>query len=128
MDVRLPRLSHAAIRHYRCTINTTSRVVVDAQVLTHMPCTCFLGTLYEGHERVQSIPGAELDFGLSEASASRHAYQEDHGDARPGNDGQLNLLTFPEGEGDAVTITASDVEGLQPARFLGNNMIDFYIK
>jgi Ulp1 family protease len=33
----------------------------------------------------------------------------------------------PEGEDDAVTITASDLEGLQPMRFLSNNIIDFYI-
>jgi hypothetical protein len=103
-------------------------IVVDAQVLIYMLCTCFLGTLYEGHERVQSIPGVELYFGISEAPASRHAYQEDYGDARPGNDRQVNLLTFPKGEDDAVTITANDLEGLQPTRFLGNNMIDFYVK
>jgi hypothetical protein len=102
-------------------------LVVDAQVLTHLPCTCFLGTLSEGQERVQSIPGVELDFGISEATTSRHVYQEAYGDARPGSDRQLNLLTFPEGEDDAVTITASDLEGLQPMRFLSNNIIDFYI-
>ena len=75
-----------------------------------------------------SIPVAELDYGIPEATASRHASQEDFGDARLGNDGQLNLLTFPEGEDDAVTVTASDLESLQPTRFLGNNIIDFYVK
>jgi hypothetical protein len=86
MDVCLSRLSQAAICHYRCIINTTFCVVVDTQVLTHMPCICFLGTLYEGHECVQSIPGVELYFGISKAPTSRHAYQEDYGDARLGND------------------------------------------
>jgi hypothetical protein len=74
MDVCLSRLFQGAIRHYRCTIYMTFCVVVDAQVLTHMPCTCFLGALYEGHECVQSIPGVELYFGISEAPTSRHAY------------------------------------------------------
>jgi hypothetical protein len=110
------------------TMTTILRFVVDALVLTHIPYTCFLGTLSEGHERVQSIPVAELDFGNSEATTSRRAYQEDSDDARPGNDRQDNLLTFPEGEGDAVTITASDLVGLQPPRFLGNNIVDFYVK
>jgi hypothetical protein len=73
MDVCLSRLSQTTIRYYRCTINTTFSIVVDAQVLTHMPCTCFLGILYEGHERVQSTPRVELYFGISEAPASRHA-------------------------------------------------------
>jgi hypothetical protein len=65
MDVCLSRLSQTAICHYHCTIYTTFCVVIDAQVLTHMLCTCFLGTLYEGHERVQSIPRVELYFGIS---------------------------------------------------------------
>jgi hypothetical protein len=70
----------------------------------------------------------ELDFGISEDTARRHEYEEDSGNICVGNDGQRELLTFPEGEVDAVTITASDLEGLQPTRFLSNNVIDFYIK
>jgi Ulp1 family protease len=41
---------------------------------------------------------------------------------------RLILHTFPEGKDDAVTITTNDLDGLQPMKFLGNNMIDFYIK
>ena len=67
----------------------------------------------------------ELDFRIFDDTANRH---EDSGDIFVGNDGQLEVLTFPEGEDDAVTITTSDLEGLQPASFLSNNVIDFYIK
>ena len=52
--------------------------------------------LFEGHEHVQSILGVELYFGISEAPAKRHAYQEDYGGARPGNNRQVNFLTFLE--------------------------------
>ncbi|KAG0618736.1 hypothetical protein M758_4G088800 [Ceratodon purpureus] len=38
------------------------------------------------------------------------------------------VLTFPEGEADAVTIIERDMEGLRPTMFLSNNIIDFYIK
>ena len=38
------------------------------------------------------------------------------------------LLTFPEGEADAVIISEQDMEGLQPTRFLSDNIVDFYIK
>lgn len=38
------------------------------------------------------------------------------------------VLTFPEGEEDAVTITRSDLAGIQPTEFLSDNIIDFYIK
>jgi Ulp1 family protease len=67
----------------------------------------------------------ELDFRIFDDTANRH---EDSRDIFVGSDRQLELLTFPEGEDDAVTITTSDLEGLQPARFLSNNVIDFYIK
>ena len=77
---------------------------------------------------MQSILGVELYFGISEAPANRHAYQEDYGDARLGNDRQVNLLTFLEAEDDAMTITANNLKDLQPTRFLGNNMINFYVK
>jgi hypothetical protein len=70
----------------------------------------------------------ELNVGISEDTARRHEYRRDSGDICVINDGRIELLTFPEGEDDAVTITASDLEGLQPARFLSNNIIDFCIK
>lgn len=42
--------------------------------------------------------------------------------------GADDLFTYPEGKVDAVTITRRDLEGLQPGRFLSDNIIDFYIK
>jgi sentrin-specific protease 7 len=41
---------------------------------------------------------------------------------------QSEVLTFPRGEPDAVTITDRDIESLQPKKFLRDNIIDFYIK
>ena len=41
---------------------------------------------------------------------------------------QDEVLIFPEGEQDAVTITNHDMEGLQPGGLLSENIIDFYIK
>ncbi|KAG0618777.1 hypothetical protein M758_4G091500 [Ceratodon purpureus] len=90
--------------------------------------TCFLGAMHEGDERVQSVHGVEFNVGTWEANASRHEYHQDTGETSLDNDRQCELLTFPEGEDDAVTITVSDMEGLQPMRFLSNNIIDFYIK
>jgi sentrin-specific protease 7 len=41
---------------------------------------------------------------------------------------QKDELTYPEGEPDALTITDSDVDSLQPRKFLSDNIINFYIK
>ncbi|KAG0579329.1 hypothetical protein KC19_4G091000 [Ceratodon purpureus] len=86
------------------------------------------GAMHEGDERVQSVHGVEFNVGTWEDNASRHEYHQDTGETSLDNDRQCELLTFPEGEDDAVTITVSDMEGLQPMRFLSNNIIDFYIK
>jgi hypothetical protein len=45
--------------------------------------------------------------------------------------GQRQIGKFaylPWGKDNIVTITTNNLEGLQPTRFLGNNMIDFYVK
>ncbi|KAG0580836.1 hypothetical protein KC19_4G203600 [Ceratodon purpureus] len=88
------------------------------------------GAFNEGYEHAQSIPRLELNFGILEDTASGHdQYQQLHsGDTFLGNDPQDQFLTFPAGEVGAVTISACDLEGLQPTRFLSNNIIDFYIK
>uniref|UniRef100_A0A7N0TW01 Ubiquitin-like protease family profile domain-containing protein n=1 Tax=Kalanchoe fedtschenkoi TaxID=63787 RepID=A0A7N0TW01_KALFE len=38
------------------------------------------------------------------------------------------LLVFPKGEPDAVSISRSDIELLQPERFINDTIIDFYMK
>ncbi|KAG0579324.1 hypothetical protein KC19_4G090600 [Ceratodon purpureus] len=109
-------------------LNTFGYVVAHA----HTSTTHFEpgGALFGGEEQGQRIPGVEINFGISENAAGRQIErQEDSGDTHSlDNAQQRDILTFPEGEEDAVTITASDLAGLQPTCFLSNNMIDFYIK
>ena len=91
--------------------------------------TCFVGAIHVDSERVQSIHGVQSSCGISEGTARRVESRQGSDNASAlGDDRVHELLTFPEGEDDAVTITVSDVEGLQPMRFLSNNIIDFYIK
>lgn len=77
---------------------------------------------------MQRIPWVELSTGLLEDTANRSEYQPGSGDSHPGNDQERVLLTFPAGEDDAVTIIVRDRDSLEPQTFLGNNIIDFYIK
>lgn len=37
-------------------------------------------------------------------------------------------IIYPEGDPDAVCISKSDVERLQPETFINDTIIDFYIK
>lgn len=41
---------------------------------------------------------------------------------------QVGILTYPEGDPDAVTLTKEDIAQLQPGMFLRDNVVDFYIK
>ena len=77
---------------------------------------------------MQGFPGEELSIGGSLDGATRHEHPQNMGDSSPGNDQPRVLLTFPAGEADAVTITERDMEGLQPFKYLSDNIIDFYIK
>ena len=75
-------------------------------------------------------PGSELNFGTDEATPGRQERQHHFGETSSVDNVQERdiFLVFPEGENDAVTITRSDLEDLQPAKDLSNNIIDFYIK
>lgn len=44
-------------------------------------------------------------------------------DSSLSNDQQRVILTFPESEDCAMTITEQDMEGLQPTKFLSNNKL-----
>ena len=75
-------------------------------------------------------PGLELNFETYEAAPGSQECQHHSGES-PTVDSTVedrDILIFPEGEDDAVTIVRSDLEGLQPAGFLSSNIIDFYIK
>jgi Ulp1 family protease len=40
----------------------------------------------------------------------------------------FEVLTFPQNDPDAVTITQKDIQRLKPKEFLNDTIIDFYIK
>ena len=45
-----------------------------------------------------------------------------------GHKQQRDLLTYPEGENNAVTVSEKDMEGLEPGGCLSNNIVDFYVR
>ncbi|KAG0579275.1 hypothetical protein KC19_4G087500 [Ceratodon purpureus] len=92
------------------------------------PVTGYGGHSNVGYDLVQSFPGEEPNCsGIPEHFTSRHEYHNAD-DSSLDNEQQPVVLTFPEGEADAVTIIERDMEGLRPTMFLSNNIIDFYIK
>ena len=97
-------------------------------MLIHTPRTWFLGVLLGGYDEVQSFGWPELSSGIPENTVPVKEYQHNAGGSSLGNNLEGVMLTFPEGEDDAVVVSQGDVEGLEPTKFLSNNIIDFYIK
>lgn len=67
-------------------------------------------------EAEDAVRAAETVYGLALEQISKEA------------EWSQELLIYPEGEGDAVTITERDMEGLEPMGFLSNNIVDVYIR
>ena len=79
--------------------------------------------------RVQGYGEQELHSLTPEAHITgKYEYEQSADISFLGSDRQGVVLTYPEGEADAVTITERDMEGLRPTEYLSDNIINFYIK
>jgi hypothetical protein len=78
---------------------------------------------------MQTFHGDAIHSGIPQENTTiGDKHQEIVGDSLQGSSLEGEWLTYPEGEDDAVTISEKDMEGLQPMRFLSNNIVDFYIR
>lgn len=123
-----PSLGHDTMLQMWSNASGAQADTSTMQSFHNLPVTEHDGVLLGGYDGVQSFGWQELSSGISENTVPIEVYQHNAGGSSLGNNQERVMLTFPEGEDDAVMVSQGDVEGLEPTKFLSNNIIDFYIK